>query len=301
MKKIILVTTLLVISLLGYSQKKVNVPGTKIWMTPPEGAIPGENFAGFEVGESAMIQIMDLDGGNFYSNTRNYKKENFEAKGVTVLDFQKLTIDGYPALYIHVEGVPTLRSHQLVFGDSTFSVSLTANYAPSDQQVGKALKTAIFNATYKKDQKVDPFAHSIFSLDDTKTKLKFNRYSGSMYFYLPKDAQETKKNTQFLLAISLPNDGVSPIKKTAEQAVLEVAKYGVVLTKVISNKAKKVNGYEAHEIVAAGRIEDKEGVHLVVTIVATKDSLVMLQGMQMAGAFDKKVFTELVNTIRFRK
>ncbi|HAS45006.1 MAG TPA: hypothetical protein DCS93_31280 [Microscillaceae bacterium] len=302
MKKVGFIIIFLVISLIGYSQKKVNVPGTKVWMTPPEGAIPGKNFTGFQIGENGAIQIMDLDGGNFYSNTRNYKKENFEAKGVQVLDFQKLTIDGYPAIYAHIKGAEPLASHQLVFGDSTFSISLMANYALVDKTLGQQLKKSIFTAQYKKDHKIDPFGHAPFRLDDTHTTLKFKQYTSNMYLYLPKEEEgKAGQNKQFLLLTPLPGNVSSSLEELAKQAILETSKYGIVLTKVISSQTKKVNGYQAYEIVAKGKIKDEATAHLVVTIIQNREAMVVSQGMQMAGDFDKKAFTELINTIRFKE
>ncbi|OJJ23666.1 hypothetical protein BKI52_04725 [marine bacterium AO1-C] len=300
MKKAVLIFTFLVISLISYGQKRVNVPGTKVWMVPPEGATKSKDFTGFQVGEYAAIQIMDLVGGNFYTNTRNYKKENFEAKGIKVLDFQKLTIAGYPAIYAHLKGAEPLSSHQLVFGDSTFSTSLMANYASFDKELGQKVKKSIFSVVYKKDHKVDPFAHASFRLDDRNTKLKFKNYSANMYYYTIGDDDQAKQNKQFLIAYPLPKDGISSMKDIAKQAILEMGKYGFTATEVIEDKAKKINGYQAQEIIVKGRVKDKL-TYVFVTIIENGNNQVLLQSMHVGEKFDKQVFTELTNTIRFKK
>ena len=42
------------------------VAGTHVRLTPPEGFVKAKNFMGYQKGEEAVINVMDLNGGNYY-------------------------------------------------------------------------------------------------------------------------------------------------------------------------------------------------------------------------------------------
>src|SRR6185437_8399292 len=70
------------------TSKHINIPGTRLYIIPPPGFIVSKTFLGLQKGENSMINIMDLIGGNFNTNTATFNKEEFEKKGAKVFDFK---------------------------------------------------------------------------------------------------------------------------------------------------------------------------------------------------------------------
>ncbi len=138
MKKIILFVfslSLGIIAVKAQNQKEI-VSGTRVSIVPPSGFVKGENFTGYQKGEYAMINVMDLTDGNFYSNAETFTKEKFEAEGRAVFEFEEILIDGYPAKMAKAESAANTTSIFMVFGDSTFSAMLIGVYPSIDNLLG---------------------------------------------------------------------------------------------------------------------------------------------------------------------
>ncbi len=121
-------------NLFAQNNNYVNIKGTKLSIIPPKGFVDADNFVGLKKDETTGIHIMDLEGGNFESNTETYTRAKFEKRGITVLEFDELLIDGFQAKFSHLKDANS-ESVQLVFGDSTFSVMVIGYFPTSSREV----------------------------------------------------------------------------------------------------------------------------------------------------------------------
>jgi hypothetical protein len=165
------------------TEKHINIPGTRLFIVPPEDFSISDNFIGLIKENISAIQVMDLDGGNFYTNSANYTKQGFEKKGIKVLDFKELTINGYPCKYICMQGDTSAKVLGFVFGDTTFSVMVMATYPSKDEIVEKSLEIALQTIYYEKGLTIDPFISAYFKLDDSESIFKFFRSSANLFIY----------------------------------------------------------------------------------------------------------------------
>ena len=60
---------------------RVNIPGTRLFIAPPADFKVATNFIGLEHADNSSFQVMDLVGGNFYTNAGTFSREEFEARG----------------------------------------------------------------------------------------------------------------------------------------------------------------------------------------------------------------------------
>ncbi|MCW3788518.1 hypothetical protein [Plebeiibacterium sediminum] len=125
------------------------VAGTHVMLTPPEDFIKAKNFTGYQKGEEAIINVMDLNGGNYYSNAASFKRETFEAKGLIVSEFEELKIDGYEAKLVVLKADANLIAINVVFGDSTFSVMITGTYSTLEPKIGEQVKASLLSASFQ--------------------------------------------------------------------------------------------------------------------------------------------------------
>ncbi|MCA8830902.1 hypothetical protein [Hymenobacter pini] len=146
------------------------VAGTQVWLETPPGFQPATGFTGLRRGD-AILQVVELKGGNYFRQVSGFTKARFEAKGGTVLQQQDITGRPYAARLVRVRLSPVQESSQLLFGDSTYAVLLDARYPAADTALGTALRRSLLSATYQQavpaglsaapfvlDEKKSPFA-----------------------------------------------------------------------------------------------------------------------------------------------
>ena len=299
MKKTVLTLALLIISLIGYSQEKVNVPGTRVWLNPPKGSALSKNFMGFYRKDGVSIEVVESTDGSLEDGVSMFLNvENYENQGFKVIVNKKTEVNGYSGVYIHAKNQIDAGNQMLVFGDSTFFVLLLASYSIQDKKLTGECKKTLFSTIYKKSQKIKPFAHAFFRLDDTHTSLKFHKYSMNMYRYMIKAKDTTKNDILLVVNTRLREKGTSLAKNT-ENLTLEAADK-FVLTKVISDQAKKIDNQEAHEIIAVGGSENNSCVFYTL-LVEKEGKVVIFQSIQPEEEYNQEVLTELINTLRFKK
>lgn len=275
------------------------VSGTRVSIKPPDGFTKGQNFTGYQKGEEAVINIMDLNGGNFYSNAASFTKENFEARGIKVIEFEELKINGYPAKYVKMQAEPHIISINVVFGDSTFSVMAMGVYPSDDKSLGEEIKKSILSANYKKDFEVDPFENAFFSLDDSNSKLKFSQASANMFIYTVNGETERNDGEPIMIVLPVPNDVGSSPKQTAESMIAGLQSKGLTNVEYINSSSTTINGYSAYELLAKGTLNGASTTVLVQTIVSGENQL-LIQGLQNGGTFDPDVFRELSSTVKMK-
>ncbi|OJJ23667.1 hypothetical protein BKI52_04730 [marine bacterium AO1-C] len=304
MKKTALVLTFLVISLISYGQKKVNVPGTRVWMALPEGASLGKNFTGVQMNKSTVIFVMEQKGKNFYSNTKDFKESYAQIPDLKVIDYQEFKIGQYPAKFIWVQSNSQKKAYQLVFGDSTFSVTIVSSYALENEEMGKKIKKVILTVQYERDQKINPYNNSVFSLDDAHSRLKFYRFpvSNDKFFMYTLNGKEMNLDEPRLSVTLMPTDALQTPPEEILQSIFEKEKENKVGISKVSNIDKIVNGYQAHELIIKSKSTQGKDLYSFIQLISNNRYQVLVQGSRLVDRkFDPKIFTELTNTIHFKK
>ena len=162
---------------------QINIPGTRVFIVPPEGFRLSTTLPAIEKGNSGLVQTMDLVGGSFYTNAATFSKEKFEQRGIKVFEYKELKLNGFPAKFAFIQGDPQTKVYNLVFGDSTFSTMVMGVFATNDTKTGEQVRQAILSIYYDKAKQVDPFATALFKLDDRRSTFKFAKFAASMYMY----------------------------------------------------------------------------------------------------------------------
>lgn len=289
----------MVLTTLEAQNEKEIVAGTRVSLTPPDGFIKGENFTGYQKGEEAMINVMDLNGGNFYSNAASFTKEKFEANGIKVFEFEELTVGGYPAKYVKMQGDPNVISISMVFGDSTFSVMLVGVYPTDDQSLGEEIKESILSASYVKDLKVDPFSATFFSLDDSNTELRFSQANANMFIYTINGETKNNNGKPIVVVLPLPNDNSSTPQQTSESMMAGLQSKGLSNIEIINSSGTTINGYKAYELFAKGQMNGASANILIQTIINGENQLI-IQGFQSGGTFDPEIIRKLSKTVKMK-
>ena len=240
------------------TENHINIPGTRLFIIPPKGFTIAKSFLGLQKGEEAMIQVYDLDGGDFYSNAKSISRKKFEDNGFKVYDYSEFHLNAYPAKYVCVQGSALIHSHQLTFGDSTFSVMLITGFSSEDKETGEQIKNALLSVYYDPSLKVDPFATAHFTIDESATRYKFSMYSSNLYAYTPDGKKNDDKFSPLVTITQLPLEQGSTFETIAESMIKGINQNSFILIENISATRKTINGFEAYEKIIKGYFNRKK-------------------------------------------
>lgn len=212
MNKVILTAIGILICTLTYGQQKIvnklttehiYIAGTKISMIPPDGFSKASNFFGFQQAESgSSIMILDIPGP-FGEATKGFTKEGLLSKGVVVKNMKKLLINGLPALLITGEQSAygsTYTKYILAFGNEEETIIING-ISPNDlKEIGKSVKTAILSVFYEANKVVNPLENVDFTIDVSKSKLKFGKsLANSLMFSVNGEVPTQSADKTFLI------------------------------------------------------------------------------------------------------
>jgi len=280
--------------------KHINIPGTRVFILKPEGFVVASNFIGIKKGESAIIQVYDLVGGNYYSNAANFNQKNFEAKGAKVFEYREFTLNGYPVKFISMQGDAQSRSFSMVFGDSTFSAMIMAKYLVTDLQLESQIREALFSIVYDKKMTVMALASAKFSLNDKVSKFKFAKASSGMFVYSINgvDKKDYAKEP-FVSVMTMPLEG-NNAQTLAEELILGLLKYGLTEKQIANRSLQPVNGYNAIEFDMRGKIKNEYvNFHFLIVTDAEKAVVIQARYGDASRALLKDI-KKLAHTVRIR-
>jgi hypothetical protein len=274
----------------------INIPGTRLFIISPEGFSLAPDQPVLQKGDHDGIQIMDLAGGNFYTNAATFSRKAFEEKGIKVLDYQEMKVNGYPAKMLYLQTQDGGRSLELVFGDTTFSVLVMSFFSNSDVQAGKDIRKALQTICYDKSFKIDPFARAVFVLDDSHSRLKFSRFTSNMYVYTLDGSTNEDYRGPGLMVSPLPSVGTSP----EVQADMYLNKFRLNGTAVLSIDhviREKVNGLPSFQREVSMNMKG-EKVKMFQHVVTVGGTSVTMLGMSTDSTSHLLDFQQLSQTIR---
>ncbi len=280
--------------------KHINIPGTRLYVIPPPAYKLAGSFIGLERDSTALVNVFDLVGGNFYTNAATYTREGFERKGVEVFHYEGTRIAGFPAKYIVMAGEPGFKVSGLVFGDSSFSVAVMANYPETDVNAESEI-TSIFNSIiYDKTSTVDPFANAGFTLDDSQSLFRFAQFSAGMYIYSAGGKRPAgNPDEPVIMVTSVPSDGKNA-REISRLFIEKASEYGAGLLTVRNESDDALNGYNASQAELWGNHEG-DTILIYQCVVVREDRAVSIQAIaRKNGAMYLPEIKKLINTFQFR-
>ena len=283
------------------NSEKTLVLGTRIYIEQPENFNPSKDFIGFENGQS-LIQFIDLFGGNYSSNAKNFTKENFEKKGVKVLDFKELKIDNYPAKLAFIQGNPNQKSLQLVFGDNEFSVMAMAFIPDFEKDKIEKIEKSLLTIEYDKTRTVDPFEIAFFELDDSKSEYKYSKAASNIFIYSKNGAKkESYTGESFYMVSQVPTDSPNMNPKLLfDNNLSSLKSNGLIVSERKITDRKKLNGFECYEELIIGTLNNEE-TQIKMTSVVNGTRAVVINGL-VRDNFETTLleFDKLTNELKMK-
>jgi hypothetical protein len=276
------------------SPRHTNVVGTKLFVILPDSFnVMTKGFPTIYRDGNEFVQVTEFEATDFYKNTANLSKQTamVDFGDFKSLEYKELTVNGYPAKFVLRADSSTLM-YNLVFGDSTFVVTMAGFSSHDDLQI-QQVEEIFKSVYYDKSEKTDPFAIAPFKLDDSKSIFKFARTAGLGYIYSIGGVNKPSyEGEPCFMVMIMPIDGMD--KKLFTDGL-----FGTLAehtTTVISEK--DVNGLRSRQSEIHGTINGKDH-YMFEHIVWIDDIPVIMEGIAPAD-FDKYLpeFEKLSTTIR---
>jgi hypothetical protein len=170
-----------------------HIPGTRLSMLiPPAFEITPYGIGHLVNDRGEEIVIMDIIGGSYYENAKNFTPENLDQLTSAPVSFQKLEIQGYEASFSQIESKPFGQGNMmLVFGDSTFCAMTTIIYrSEASDSYKNILKNTLLSVRYDPQRPIDPAEFAPFTVAENASGFEFDDYSAGMFVYRDRDLQK---------------------------------------------------------------------------------------------------------------
>lgn len=280
-----------------------NIPGTKLFIVQPEGFKMSQIASVSQKGNSASIVAIDFSSVN-YNNCHelNITKEEFEKKGIKVLEYKEINVNEYPAKFAYIQGYtqdnPTAKSYYIVFGDSTFCTAIVGTFNDGDKVSQEQIKTSLETVFYDKTTTIDfSFRMDGFKLDDSKSTMKFATYVGGLGIFT-KNGRNSENAYPMLTVNRVPNKGNFTVETLDGVSLNNLKSNGFSKISTKTKGATKTNGLNSYESINYGTMLDKEYL-ICIRTVSIDDYFVVLIGLANED-YDKSLaeIQQLSNTIQ---
>ena len=267
MKQILLFAICLVTSSIIFGQSKntnaltaehINIEGTKVSLIPPAGFLRATNFLGLQQSQSgSSIMVLDIPGP-FSETSKAMTKEGLLSKGIEVKEIENLTVNNLPAIFITGEqnaNGSIFMKYILCFGTENETIMINGATPKNLNKVASDVKTSMLTTYYEKDKTINPFAVVDYSIDLTKSKLKFaNRASNSLIFTTDGNVptQSTDK-TSLIIAKSLSKTDIDDKELFC---LNRLKQFPVEITKTETTNEITIDGISGYETFAF--VKDKK-------------------------------------------
>lgn len=305
MKKIILIL-LISSNLFGCNNqtenKYINIKGTKLSIIPPKGFSESKSIIGLEKNITTAIQVMDLVGGNFESNTATFTISEFQKKGISVLESKDLKVDGFNAKYAHIKGADENERVLLVFGDSTFSAMVIALFPTSSRnELLQEIKNSFFKIKYNKKLIINPFKSSAFKVENNLSKFKFAKESANMFIFSENGIKkESYDDEPMVMITSYTIDNSMKKENIIKDMQNGLIEQGYIKKEIKNISKKSINNYDTMEV--EFYCEHKSKIELTfMTVLINKSKAIVFYGIT-TNNFEENIieFKKLTNNLKIK-
>jgi hypothetical protein len=281
------------------------IPGTRVRLVVPDGFAVAQRFPGL-VGEDGVSSVkVNETPGAIEEIRAEMTGEAFAARGIELLRFEEVTVDGRDALLVHARQEAAsgadLRHWIVVFGAEE-SVVMIAAATPEafEDHLGETLRHTLIGAKWNPAEILDPYEGLGFTVVEAGSLKISDRLPSMISFTRGGYRGQLSPDEPLLLAgSSFAALAVADLEDFARQRLDEIAEFDG--PKVLSEQLLTLGGLPAHELVVAAR-DRNTGSPLQVyqALVLDGDRIFLMQGLVGAGNAEEFIpqFREIAHSFR---
>jgi hypothetical protein len=308
MKQILLITLSILTFSTIYGQTKIsntltsghiNIEGTKISLIPPDGFIKATNFLGVQQNQSgSTIMVLDIPGP-FSETSKAMTKEGFLSQGVEVKEIENITLNNLPAIFIVGEQNAhgnVYTKYVLCFGTENETIIINGAIPNNLNEIAKEVKTSILSSFYEADKKINPFDVVDYSIDLTKSKLKFAKSASSSLIFTTDGIIPSKSadKTSLIIAKSFSKTDIEDRKLFCLNRIKQLP---VEVTKIETTTEISIDDISGYEIIALGKDKKTNSKEKMCQVILFSDNLYYMFFGSTNQDYDNNI-KEITNVIK---
>jgi hypothetical protein len=281
------------------TSKHTNIEGTKISLIPPNGFIKAVNFLGVQQNQSgSTIMILDIPGP-FSETSKAFTKEAFLSQGVEVKELEKITLNNLPAIFITGEQNAhgnIYTKYVLCFGTENETILINGAIPNNLKEIAKEVKNSMLTSFYEADKKINPFEVVDYSIDLTKSKLKFAKSASNSLIFTTDGIIPTKSTdkTSLIIAKSFSKTDIEDKKLFCLNRLKQLP---IEATKIETTTEISIDGISGYEIIAFGKDKKTSAEEKLCQVVLFSDGLYYIFLGSTNQEFDNNI-KEITHVIR---
>jgi hypothetical protein len=211
-----------------------------------------------------------------YSETsKGITKENMLSKGVEMKKIETLTINGLPAIF--ATGIQNAYGNIyakfiLVFGTDNETIMINEVYPENLKIVGDEIKKSMLTVFYEPDKKINPFEALDYSIDISKTKLKFGKsMSNSLIFFVDGQVPTASSDKTNLIVAKSFSQITTEDKKLF--CINRVKQTHIEIKNIEYTNEITIDGISGYEIYAKGKNKKSSETENIYQVILFSDKL----------------------------
>ena len=163
------------------------IPGTQVYLIPPEDFDSSPNFKGFQNPEDPTSMIMAVEiPGPYAEVSAGFNEEQLLSRGMDLKIKKAIQINGYQGLWINLDQEAngmTFSKHVLIYGDSAATTLINGVFIADSVQLGEAIQVSMESIFLDRELEVNPRETLDYTLDESGTKLRFLNVMGNAMLF----------------------------------------------------------------------------------------------------------------------
>jgi hypothetical protein len=269
------------------AEQPIKVPGTRVFLSPPEGFAPSTRFSGFIKKEaSASLAVTEIRGP-YDQVIASFSKGELASRGMNLTASSLLTMGKNENLkaslieYTQTAFGQKFRKIACIFGDKTITTIVTGAMPDNGtSELFTSLKESAKSARYDPHARIESLDEGLpFSIADTKKLKKASRLQNVLLFTTTgKTDQAQGSSAIFAIGQSAGEVSVGDHETFARERLLQSPQVKNITIEKVA--AVKQAGLEGEEFFAKGAdAQDGTPTYVYQTILFEKDGYFLLQGL----------------------
>lgn len=225
-------------------KKMVHIPGSKVSF-PQSSFSLSDKIVGLTKNNNALILITEMPNEDFQKSVKGQSRFIESRNPNTLLERKDLKIGKYQGILWVFEEPNNTKIRTLLFGDSSFTVVITARHHLEDHVSDKEIKFLFANISYNNKIDINPLERAPYYIDGDYNDFKNYRNSQNTHFY-SKEGEDVNPQKSLVIIHGLMKDS-NDFEKTYAQIWSKKIKENGLKPYDINKDKLTINGYEAYE------------------------------------------------------
>jgi hypothetical protein len=225
-------------------KKMIQIPGSKVSF-PQSSFSLSDKIVGLTKDNNALILITEMPNEAFQKSVKGQSRYIESRNPNTLLERKDMKIGNYQGILWIFKEPNNTKIRTLLFGDSSFTIVITARHDLEDHVSDKEIEFLLANIIYDDRVTLNPLERAPYYIDGDYNDFKNYRNSQNTHFY-SKEGEDLNPQKSLVIIHGLMKNS-NDFENTYTQIWSKKIKENGIKPYNINKDKLRVNGYEAYE------------------------------------------------------